>query len=117
MPAPPESNSQLDVLLRPGLLADGQIIVEKVPNAIHVPAQSVFLRNDKSVAYVKQADGKFVERQVHVAKRSENTLIIDSGLKPGEVVAMADPFAKPGDKTKKGADPTGGFGVPAGKKG
>jgi len=54
-----------------------------------------------------------------VSKRTENTLIIDSGLKPGDVVAMADPFAKPGDKTKKGGEAGGGggFGVPAGKKG
>ena len=118
LPPPPEANSKLDVLLRPGLLADIEIIVEKVANAIHVPAQAVFSRNDKTVAYVKQADGKFAEREVRVSKRTENTLIIDSGLKPGDVVAMADPFAKPGDKNKKGGEVGGGgFGVPAGKKG
>ena len=114
LPPPPESNSQLDVLLRPGLLADVEIIVEKVPNAVHIPAQSVFTRNDKTVAYVKLANGKYAEREVKISKRTENTLILDSGLKPGDVVAMADPYAKPGDKNKK-AESGGGFGVP-GKK-
>lgn len=120
LPPPPEEDSQLDVLLRPGLLADVEIIVEKVPNAIHVPAQAVIQKEGKYVVYVR--DGKrFNARPVKVVKRTENVMIISEGIKPGEEVAMQDPEAKPSDrKGKSGGAPGGGGGapmLPTGKKG
>jgi len=120
LPPPPEEDSQLDVLLRPGLLADVEIIVEKVPNAIYVPAQAVIQKEGKYIVYVR--DGKrFNARPVKVVKRSENVMIISEGLKPGEEVAMQDPDAKPSDRKGKGATPGGGGGgapmLPTGKKG
>ena len=52
-------DNQLDVLLRPGLLADVEIIVEKIPNAINIPTQAVFEKDGKQIVYVKrQRDGK-----------------------------------------------------------
>jgi multidrug resistance efflux pump len=110
LPSPPEQDSQLDVLLRPGLLADVQIIVEKIPNVIYVPVQSVFERANKSLVYVKNG-GKFEERFVKPLKRSENTMVIAEGLKEGETVALADPFVKPGEKKqeKPEGSPMGGF--------
>ena len=45
LPLPPEQDSQVQVLLRPGLLADVEIQVEKLPDVIHVPAQAVFQKN------------------------------------------------------------------------
>lgn len=116
LPPPPEEDNQLDVLLRPGLLADVEIIVEKIPNAINVPAQAVFQRDNKMVVFVKE-QGKFVPREIKIAKRSENVFVLDSGVKPGEEIAMSDPEAKPGDKKK---DDKGGGAVgtmPGGKKG
>jgi hypothetical protein len=119
LPPPPEESSQLDVLLRPGLLADVEIIVEKIPNAIHIPAQAIFEREGKNVVYVKEG-GKFVARQVKPLKRSESTMIIAEGLKPGEEVALQDPEAKPTDRKKGGkSESGGGTGMPMGmgKKG
>jgi hypothetical protein len=118
LPPPPEEDNQLDVLLRPGLLADVEIIVEKIPNAINVPAQAVFQKDNKMVVYVKEG-GKFVPREIRIKKRSENVFVIDSGVKPGEEIAMADPDAKPGDKKKDGKGQGGGAvgTMPGGKKG
>lgn len=118
LPPPPEQDNQLDVLLRPGLLADVEIIVEKIPNAIHVPAQAVFQRDNKMVVYVKEG-GKFVPREIHIKKRSENVFVIESGVAAGDEVAMADPEAKPGDKKKDGKGGGGGAigTMPGGKKG
>ncbi len=48
LPLPPEEDSQVQVLLRPGLLADVEIMVEKIPDALHVPAQAVFQKNGKT---------------------------------------------------------------------
>jgi hypothetical protein len=111
LPPPPEEESQLDVLLRPGLLSDIEIIVEKIPNAIHIPAQALFEKEGKLVVFVKTRRG-FEQRAIKLARRSESTLVVAAGLKPGEIVAMSDPTARKGDK--KDANPAGGTGSPMG---
>ena len=61
---------QLEVLLRPGLLADVEIIVEKIPNAINVPTQAVFEKDGKQIVYVqRQGLGRARDQLV---KRSES---------------------------------------------
>ncbi|MEN6601964.1 MAG: efflux RND transporter periplasmic adaptor subunit [Bryobacteraceae bacterium] len=114
LPPPPEEESQLDVLLRPGLLSDIEIIVEKIPNAIHIPSQALFEREGKLVVFVKTRSG-FEQRPVKLARRSESTMVIAEGLKPGEVVAMADPTARKGEK--KEGQQGGGAGSPMGAVG
>jgi hypothetical protein len=106
LPPPPEEDSELNILLRPGLLADVEIIVEKVPNALYVPNQSVFEKDGKPVVYVKQKD-RFVAKPIKIAKRSESVTIISEGVNAGDVISMSDPEAKPGD-AKKGAKKDGG---------
>jgi hypothetical protein len=101
LPPPPEEDSQLDILLRPGLLADVEIIIEKIPNAVHIPAQAVIEREGKTMVYV-QTGSRWEPREVKPLKRSESTMVIASGLNPGETVALSDPNAKPGDKKKDG---------------
>ncbi|HKW99978.1 MAG TPA: HlyD family efflux transporter periplasmic adaptor subunit [Bryobacteraceae bacterium] len=112
LPPPPEEDSQLQVLLRPGLLANIEITVEKIPNAIHIPAQGIFEKDGQPVVWV--ASGRrFQQRPVKLARRSESIMVIADGLKPGEVVALADPTAKPGDK--KGEKKSGAMqGMPGG---
>lgn len=109
LPPPPEENSQFEVLLRPGLLADVEIIVEKIPNAIHIPTQAVFEKEGKLVAYVKNGK-RFDERTFTPLKRSESTIVVDKGLEPGDVVALADPTANKGEK-KKGKPGQGAMGA------
>jgi hypothetical protein len=109
LPPPPDQDSNIDVLLRPGLLADVEIIVEKIPNAIHIPAQAVFEKENRLVVYVKEGE-KFVARPIKIGRRSESTLVVADGLKAGETIAMANPEAKPGTKQK--AEDKGGSGGP-----
>jgi hypothetical protein len=101
LPLPPEQDSQVQLLLRPGLLADVEIQVEKMPDVIHVPAQAVFQKNGQYLVYVHDKDGKFVQRPVKLVKQSESMMVIASGVQAGEVVAMADPTI---DKSKKNAE-------------
>lgn len=100
LPPPPEASDNMDILLRPGLLADVEIIVEKVPNAIYVPNQSIFEKDGKPVVYVKVQD-RFEPRFIQIAKRSETVSIIASGLKEGEVIALQDPTISPEERRKK----------------
>lgn len=99
LPPPPEEGDNMEVLLRPGLLADVEIIVEKVPNAIYVPNQSIFEKDGKFVVYVLKGKG-FEVRPIQIAKRSETVSVIQSGITPGDTVALQDPTAQPGDKKK-----------------
>jgi len=101
VPAPPGEDSSLDVLLRPGLLADVEIIVEKVTNAIYVPNQAIFEQDNKPVVYVKGPKGGFEARPIKIAKRSETVSVIGEGVKVGETIAMQDPTQKPGEKKAK----------------
>ena len=114
LPLPPEQDSQVQVLLRPGLLADVEIQVEKLPDVIHVPAQSVFQKNGQYLVYVHGKDGKFEPRPVKLVKQSESMMVIASGVQAGEVVAMADPSA---DKSKKGGEKKSSAGAAMGGMG
>ncbi|MGQ9632822.1 MAG: hypothetical protein ACUVXB_01100, partial [Bryobacteraceae bacterium] len=113
LPAPPDEDSGLQILLRPGLLADVEIIVEKIPNAIYVPAQAVFEKDGRRLVYVQAAEGRFQERPVKILKRSESTMVISEGLRPGELIALSDPTEGVGGKKKQekkaggGASPVG----------
>jgi multidrug efflux pump subunit AcrA (membrane-fusion protein) len=111
LPAPPTGDTGLQVLLRPGLLADVEIIVEKIPNAIHVPAQAVFEKGGRPVVYVRRQDGRFDERPVKLLKRSESTMVIAEGLKEGEVIALEDPLGGAGTG-KQATQKTGGGATP-----
>ncbi|MBK9170278.1 MAG: efflux RND transporter periplasmic adaptor subunit [Bryobacterales bacterium] len=114
LPAPPGEDSQLDVLLRPGLLADVEIIVDRVPDAIHIPAQAVFEKEGQLLVYVREGK-RFEPRVIKPLKRSESVMIVNEGLEPGEVISLADPTAdrskkKKGEKAAPGgAAPTGGM--------
>ncbi|MFN9266317.1 MAG: efflux RND transporter periplasmic adaptor subunit [Acidobacteriota bacterium] len=115
LPPPPDQDSQLDVLLRPGLLADIEIIVEKIPNAVNIPAQAVFEDDGKLVVYVKSGE-RFEPRSIKPLKRSDSTLIIAEGLKKDEVIALTNPTAKPGAKKEKGGSGGGPMNaLPGGK--
>jgi hypothetical protein len=112
LPLPPEQDSQVQLLLRPGLLADVEIQVEKLLDVIHVPAQAVFQKNGQILVYVHGKDGKFEPRPVQLVKQSESMMVIASGVTAGEIVAMADPTAnkKNGDKKSAGGGAMGGMG-------
>jgi hypothetical protein len=71
----------------------------------------VFDRDGKPVVYVKVGD-RFEERQVQLLKRSESTMVISAGLKPGEQVALVNPTRETAKKKESpkcgGASPMGG---------
>lgn len=114
LPKAPEEDKQFEVLLRPGLLADIEIVVEKLPNAVHIPTQAVFEKDGRWIAYVKKKNA-FEERAFTPLKRSESVMVIAKGLEPGEVVALSDPTKKKDNKDKK-TGKTGALGaLPGGR--
>lgn len=115
LPPPPEEDSQLSVLLRPGLLADVEIFVEKIPSAISVPNQAILEKEGKQFVYV-QKNGRFEQRFVKIARRSESQTVIKDSLVTGEVVALSDPFAEKKTESKKSGSSAGMPGVGGGGK-
>jgi multidrug resistance efflux pump len=116
LPLPPGQDSQVQVLLRPGLLADVEITVERLPNVIHVPAQAVFQKGGKPVVYVQQKNGRYEPREVQVVKQSESMMVLGGGVQPGEIVALGDPTADKNakkDEKKSSSDPMSS--MPGGK--
>ena len=75
LPSSPEDEGNLSMLLRPGLLGDVQIVVEKIPNALHIPAQAVFEREGRRIVYVKSGSG-FEPRPITTSKRSESVFVV-----------------------------------------
>jgi multidrug resistance efflux pump len=107
---PPPGQSGLDVLLRPGLLVDVEIILSRADKVLNIPAQSLFEKDGKQVVYVKQGS-RFVARPVQLEARSESTIILKSGLQEGDVIALQDPNAESKPDAGK---PTSGPALPVG---
>jgi hypothetical protein len=113
LPIPPEQDSGVTKLVRPGLLADVEIQVENIPNALHVPSQAIYRQNGKPVVYVQGKDGKFTPREVALVKQSESFMVLASGVEAGEVVALSDPTLSKSDKMSKTEEKKGsGTGMP-----
>ena len=93
LPQPPTEGSDVDVLLRPGLLADAEIIVDKIEDTLYVPFQGIFEVSGNPVVYVW--DGNNLDtRRVELGKRSESQIAILSGLEEGELIALEPPDAE-----------------------
>jgi RND family efflux transporter MFP subunit len=84
---------QTDSRLKPGMTAQLTVIVDRVPNALTIPVEDSFQKSGKTIAYVWESS-KFQERVIQVGRRSRDRILIASGLRPGDRVAMKDPTAK-----------------------
>jgi HlyD family secretion protein len=87
------SIDQADPRLKPGMTVQATVIVDRVPNAIAIPAQASFLKSGQTVAYVWKGS-KFEERAIQIERRSRDRLLISNGLRAGDLVALKDPTGK-----------------------
>jgi len=81
---------QPDPRLRAGMTAALRVEVERVPNSIVIPAEAVFDKAGRMVAYVL-ANDSYQERTLQIGRRSGGQVLVASGLKQGERVALKDP--------------------------
>lgn len=89
----------LDPRLRPGMSASAEIIVEKQPGVLLIPARASFMLNGKPAVYVQKGQ-QFLTRTIEVGKRNDEDLVVLKGLKEGELVTLENPAeaAKRGKK-------------------
>lgn len=98
---------RLEARLRPGFAARLNILGERLPHAVSIPAEAVFERNDKKIVYCRRGSA-FDAREVKVRALSEGRAILE-GLPVGTVVALVNPEKKPAGSTPE----NGGAGSPA----
>ena len=79
-----------DQRLRPGMSASARVVVDTLNAAVLVPAEAIYQRAGRSVAYVLRGSS-FEERTVEVGKRGDGKCVITAGLTPGDRVATKDP--------------------------
>jgi len=114
LPQAPEEGSDVDILLRPGLLADAEVIVDEIKDVLYVPYQAVFESPKGPIVYAW--NGSAIEpRQVELGRRSESQIEIASGLDEGDRIALEPPAdARPARKKKPAPKRGGGPSFPTG---
>jgi HlyD family secretion protein len=84
---------QSDTRFKPGITGEVTVVVDRVPDALTIPAQALFQRSGRNVAYVWQ-NTQFEEREIQVARRSGDKILIGKGLRSGDQIALSDPTMK-----------------------
>ncbi len=87
--------------LRPGMNANVVINTEVLHNALWVPGQAVFESDGRTFVYVKSGSG-FAPADVKLVRRGESQAAI-TGVKEGQVVALANPDQQTDKKAGGGA--------------
>lgn len=81
-----------DQHLRPGMNAGMDIIIDRIPHAISIPAKALFTRAGKPVVFLAQSN-RYRQVEVKVLARNPDEIAI-SGIRAGAMVALADPEKK-----------------------
>jgi HlyD family secretion protein len=84
---------QTDSRFKPGISGQVTVIVDRVRDAITIPAQAMFQKSGQNVAYVWRGT-QFEERAIEVGRRSGDRIMVAKGVTAGEQVALRDPTAK-----------------------
>jgi HlyD family secretion protein len=84
---------QTDSRFKPGISGQVTVVVDRVANAITIPAQAMFQKSGQNVAYVWRGT-QFEERAIDVGRRSGDKIMVAKGVSAGEQVALRDPTAK-----------------------
>lgn len=82
-----ERNASGEWLLRPGLYAEGRIILEIHADVVTLPADVALRRGTRFLAFVVK-DGRAETRELKIGLRDRNVLEIAAGLRAGERVVV-----------------------------
>jgi len=87
-------------VIRPGLTAKVDILIERIPDVVQAPVQAVLRRRDSHFCYVKR-DNEWSRQPVEIGPNNAKFVVIKRGLSVGDIVAMnprALAEADPNDK-------------------
>jgi multidrug efflux pump subunit AcrA (membrane-fusion protein) len=81
--------NQPDTRLRPGMNGGMDVVVNRLPDAISIPAKAVFTRSGKPVVFVAD-HGKYSRVDVQLLARNPDDVAV-TGVAPGSLVTLVDP--------------------------
>ena len=70
---------QTDPRFKPGITGQVTVIVDRVPDALTIPAQAMFQKSGQNVAYVWRGS-QFEERAIEVGRRSGDKIMVAKGV-------------------------------------
>ncbi len=76
--------------LRPGMTCACQVITGRIQDAMSIPLQAVFQKEDTTVVYVMGSRSPKM-RSVAIGDKSSDRIVIMAGLEEGEFVCLRDP--------------------------
>ena len=85
-----------DARLRPGMNGGMDIVINRIPDAISIPAKAVFTRAGKPIVYLAD-HGRYTPAEIQVLARNPDEVAV-SGLSAGALIALADPEKKDAKK-------------------
>jgi multidrug efflux pump subunit AcrA (membrane-fusion protein) len=85
--------------LKPGMTAQAKIVTGKIQDVVSIPLEAVFDKGDTTIVYVKKHG--WDRRPVKLGSKNSDYVIIESGVNPGDEVALRDPTAKLEDLGKE----------------
>lgn len=85
--------------LMPGLTVSCRIIIDKIPDVLFIPLESVFKKDGKDIVYVKKSSG-YKEKEVDLGISNTDYVIVKEGLGEKDEVALADPTVLEKSKNK-----------------
>jgi HlyD family secretion protein len=88
------SLEEMDDRMRPGMTCQVDIIIQRIPDVVFVPIESIFEREGKTVVYV-MGGRSAKKREVTLGERNTTHIIVTDGLTKDERIALRDPFAGP----------------------
>lgn len=97
-------------IMKPGQRVRATLNLDERPKALTVPRQAVFEREGKMVVYRRErqeAGGDLEPVEVTLGPGSAGRVVVESGLRPGDIVALSDPNRKqePSDTPSEGTTP------------
>jgi multidrug efflux pump subunit AcrA (membrane-fusion protein) len=77
-----------DPRLRPDMNGGLDIVIDRIPNAISIPAKALFTRNGKPIVYLAK-NGHYTPAEVEILARNPDEIAI-KGIPAGSSVALVD---------------------------
>lgn len=79
-----------DERLLPGLTISCDIIVNELPDVISIPLAALFEQEGTPIVY-RQEGSRFVPQPVKVGEENDTHVIVQEGIKAGEIIALSNP--------------------------
>jgi HlyD family secretion protein len=81
--------------LRPGMRFRGRVETGRVPGAVLVPAEAVFITADGPVAFRRTSGGEAEKVRLRLGAKSDRSIQVLSGLSPGDQVSRVNLEERP----------------------